>query len=316
MSRTRCLLVVLVLTGVAAGLCCSGDEATGPAKTVISISPDSAVVEISASQGFQVVTEGEVPDVTWFVGTREGGAASTGVIDMSGLFIAPASVPADSVVIVKAVADDDADLSATARVLIRGGSGTSYVRALPADTSLAPGEPVVFGREVVGCAGDDVTWSVDALSAGAGDVGSIGPDGSYAVPTSVTASVRLLVRAASVNCADKTGIAVVTVTPPVEFEVELEDYTAWHDDENGSSYISAQACSKASGYRMVKGLDYPGEWIEVPFTVPVYGAYEVVLRYATMRGDTLRATVTFDGCGSALADDGIDFVMDQGEGLG
>jgi hypothetical protein len=254
--------------------------------------------------------------VMWFVGAERGGAPATGVIDGSGLYIAPHYVPQDSVLTVRAVAVDDPELSATAKVLIRGGQGQPWIVTAPSDTTLSPGEAVVFAKEVGGCPNGEVAWSVEAFWGGAGDVGSIGADGSYTVPPTMTESIPLLVKAVSQSCTDRTGIARVRVAVPVEFIVELEDFTDSHDDESGENYLRRQYCNQASGNYMVKYMDYPGEWVEVPVHVPASGTYELTLRYAAESGDTLRGTVSFEGCGATMTEAEVDFVMDKGAGLG
>jgi hypothetical protein len=103
---------------------------------------------------------------------------------------------------------------------------------------------------------------------------------------------------------------------PGEFTVELEDYTDHYDDEAGDLFVRSEGCSKASGGGVIKGLDYPGEWVEVPVTVDDAGTYEVTLRYATFVGDTLRAAVVVGDCSSSLAKTEAEFVMDKGAGLG
>lgn len=103
---------------------------------------------------------------------------------------------------------------------------------------------------------------------------------------------------------------------PGSFTVELEDYTEGHDDEQGSMLLRFERCSLASGGYMVKGLDYPGEWIEVPVSIAEAGTYEVTLRYAALVGDTLEATVSIGQCAGLLTEPAVDFVMDNGGGLG
>jgi|GEM_PF-1584790 len=318
MYPIRIFLLTLIALAVITGIRCGGDGPTDPGNgdSYISITPDSTVVMISASQQFDVSHSDDVQDVIWFVASVRGGTPSTGVVNASGLYIAPGAVPEDSTVEVKVFAVGNSSLSATATVVIRGGGGASSVRAVPADTTLAPGQPMVFDKEVYGCASEEVAWSVEPLLGGGVDAGSIGPDGSYTVPAGVDQGIRLLVRASSQTCTDRTGIAVVTVVPPHEFIVELEDYAESHDEEAGNNYIRIEACSKASGGAMVKGLDYIGEYIDVPFNVDEAGTYEVTLAYATLPGDTLGATVIFTGCGSALTEPEVDFFMDKGAGLG
>jgi hypothetical protein len=315
MYRLRFLLVALSIATVVAGLRC-GEDGTGPERMKLTITPDSAVVETSASQLFEAGVDGQTPEVMWFVGAERGGTAATGIIDTSGLYIAPHYVPDDSVLTLTAVAADDPGLSATAKVLVRSGQGVPWIMMAPSDTTLSPGESVVFVEQVSGCPNGEVTWSVEALWGGTGDVGSIGPDGSYTVPLTMTESVPLLVRATSQSCSDLTGIAIVNVAAPVEFIVELENFTDFGDDGLGVSILGKVSCSQASGNFMVKYMDYPGEWIEVPLTVPGSGTYELTLHYAAEWGDTLRGTVSFEGCGATAMQAEVDFVMDEGTGLG
>lgn len=318
MCRIRILILTLAAMAVIMGLRCGGDGPTNPGngESYVSITPDSTVVMISASQQFDLSHSDDVEDVMWFVGSVQGGTSVTGVVDTSGLYIAPASVPEDSTVEVMAVAAGNSSLNATATVVIRGSGGDPSVRAVPADTTLAPGQPIVFDKQVYGCASGEVAWSVEPLIGGVVDVGSIGSDGSYTVPADIAQGVRILVRASSQSCTDRTGTAIVTVGPPCEFTVELEDYTEWHDEDGGSMYIVTGSCSRASGYAMVKGMDYPGEYVDVPFSVDEAGTYEVTLIYATVEYDTLGAAVTFSGCGPALAEPEINFFMDEGIGTG
>ena len=81
--------------------------------------------------------------------------------------------------------------------------------------------------------------------------------------------------------------------------------------------LRSEPCALASGNSMVKGLDYPGEWIDVPITVADAGTYELTLHYATLPDDTIRVTVTVGNCaGESFTDPEVDFVLDKGAGLG
>ena len=317
MHRLRVLLIAVSILAVIAGLRCGSDDGGGPVESDLTITPDSAVVELSASQSFEASKNQGAADVKWFVDDERGGNAVSGMISASGLYVGPSTVPVDSVVTVKAVDASDPAEVATAHVLIRGGQGVQWIAVTPSDTTLSPGESIVFGEEAGGTGrlADEIVWSVESLWGGAGDVGSIGEDGSYTVPTTLTESVPLMIKATD-QSSGRIGIARVMVAVPVEFAVEMEDYTDWHDDERGDYYLRSLYCSQASGNYMVKYMDYPGEWIEVPFSVPAMGTYELTLRYAASAGDTLRATASFEGCGAPMAGPEVDFVLDKGAGLG
>ena len=316
MYRIRFLTAAFSIVIVVAFLRCGSDDGTGPGTRKLVIVPDSVVVETSSSQVFEAEMNGSSPRVMWFVDAERGGLPASGMIDSLGLYIAPHAVPDDSVVTVKAVDVDDPEISATARVLIRGGQATPWISVTPSDTTLSPGESVVFAEQVGGCPTSDVDWSVKALWEGAGEVGAVGTDGSYTLPATLTGDAPLLVTAAGLDCSGRRGIAKVTVAVPEAFLVELEDYTDWHDEEAGEHLIRPQYCSQASGHYSVKDMDYPGEWIEVPISVPASATYELILRYAASVGDTLRGTISFPNSSGALTETEIDFVMDQGAGLG
>jgi hypothetical protein len=128
--------------------------------------------------------------------------------------------------------------------------------------------------------------------------------------------VMLAMAAAGLRCGSDSPTGSGGGDLPGTFTVEFEDYIDWYDDEAGSMLMRSERCSQASGSYMVKGLDYPGEWIEVPVTIDEAGTYELTLRYAALVGDTLMATVTIGQCGELLTEPEVDFVMDKGGGLG
>ena len=138
----------------------------------------------------------------------------------------------------------------------------------------------------------------------------------YRVKLLTVVAALALAAAAGIRCGSDSPTGSGGGDGPQVFKVEIEDYTASYDDEAGSMLLRSERCSQASGSYMVKGLDYPGEWIEVPVTVPEAGTYDLTLRYAALVGDTLRATVSIGQCGEEFTEPAVDFVMDEGGGLG
>ncbi|HYE75216.1 MAG TPA: Ig-like domain-containing protein, partial [Blastocatellia bacterium] len=92
---------------------------TGAPQTVaVNISPSSASVQTSATQQFNATVTGSANTaVTWQVNNVTGGNATVGTISNTGLYTAPATVPAGSVT-VRAVSQADTTKSAVASVTV------------------------------------------------------------------------------------------------------------------------------------------------------------------------------------------------------
>lgn len=92
------------------------------------------------------------------------------------------------------------------------------------------------------------------------------------------------------------------------FQVEIENFSDSFD-MFGSTPISRESCSTASGGRAVAGLDRPGEWIEIPLSVPKSGVYNITVRYAAPLDSIIDVQVSSGSCG----DQGeADFTLDKG----
>ena len=95
----------------------SGSGSGGGSNPGVAISPTGANVRIGATQSFSAtVTGAPNNDVTWSVNDMVGGDATTGTINASGMYSAPATLPNPNSVTVKAVSTSDSSLSATAIV--------------------------------------------------------------------------------------------------------------------------------------------------------------------------------------------------------
>jgi hypothetical protein len=85
----------------------------------VAISPTSAILKVNASQQFTAtVSNATNASVTWKVNGVTGGSSKMGTISTSGLYKAPAKVPAPATVTVSAVSVEDAAKSASAAVTI------------------------------------------------------------------------------------------------------------------------------------------------------------------------------------------------------
>ena len=113
-------LPILVLIACGGGAGGGGNPPPPPPLPVsISINPTSATVFISGTQRFSAtVTNSSNTQVSWDVNGTTGGNSTVGTIDTSGLYRAPAALPATSVT-VRAVPQADTSKSAAASVTVK-----------------------------------------------------------------------------------------------------------------------------------------------------------------------------------------------------
>ena len=104
-------------------------EALQTGVVTVSVTPSASSVRVAGAQAFAATVSGAGGGVTWAVNDIPGGTGSIGVIDGTGFYQAPSSVPVPNVVTVRATS-----------VLSPAASGTAAVTILPlpAITSLSP----------------------------------------------------------------------------------------------------------------------------------------------------------------------------------
>ena len=104
-------------------------EALQTGVVTVSVTPSSASVRVVGTQAFAATVSGASGGVTWAINDIPGGTGSIGVIDGTGFYQAPSSVPVPNVVTVRATSVSSPAASGTASVTIL---------PLPAITSLSP----------------------------------------------------------------------------------------------------------------------------------------------------------------------------------
>jgi hypothetical protein len=117
-------------TGATKGSSNSGGPSSPPGVTV-SVSPGTVNVRAGATQSFSATVSGSSnTSVSWEVNGVTGGSAANGLINSSGAYTAPGSVPSSNFVTIKAVSVADASAS---------GSGTVTLwNPAPLLTSISP----------------------------------------------------------------------------------------------------------------------------------------------------------------------------------
>lgn len=125
----------------------------------VAVSPSSANVRIGATQSFRATISGSSnTSVTWQVNAVAGGSAGTGVINSSGLYTAPTTLPSPNAVTVSAISS--ADASAT------GSSAVTLQNPVPVLTGIAP-TSVPAGAFAITVNGSGYVSGAQVLLAGA-----------------------------------------------------------------------------------------------------------------------------------------------------
>jgi hypothetical protein len=191
-----------------------------PSNVSVTVQPTSASVLLGGTQQFQaIVTGSSTTSVTWEVNGVSGGSASVGTISASGLYTAPATLPAPANVTVTAVSQADAQASAAASVSLKD---DIVVTVSPAVASVPTGGAQVFTANISGTGGfaAGVNWSVNGIAGGnatVGTVASTGASGSaatalYTAPAAPPSPATVTVTAASAADSSKSGSASATIT--------------------------------------------------------------------------------------------------------
>src|SRR5581483_2927019 len=218
MSRRFVLAVSFLLSSVLVILTtsCGGGSSNGNTGGAVSIaiSPTTATVPANGTQQFQATVTGSSNTADqWQVNGVTGGKAASGTISNSGLFTAPSTGVALQVT-VSAVASADSTKVANAAVTVNALPSGS-VTISPTSATVGAGGTQQFTATIVGGSDQRVSWSVDGVSGGNNQVGTVSSSGLYTAPGSagnhtVTATS---VADTSKSASAAVGVILLTVSP-------------------------------------------------------------------------------------------------------
>ncbi len=165
-----------------------------PTPVAVSITPTSAALLTGATQQFSATVTGSANTaVTWQVNNSTGGSATVGTISNSGLYTAPATVPAGTIT-VSAVSQADATKRANATITL---SPALVVSLTPIAPSVQVGTTQQFTATVTGNANQAVTWQVNGTTGGDPANGTISASGLYTAPGAIPAAGYVTITAIS-----------------------------------------------------------------------------------------------------------------------
>ena len=184
---------------------------TSPAITNVTVTPNTAEVEVGETQQFTATVTGTGDyynrSVVWTV--SDSSNAGTFISSNGVLNIATDETAEELTVTATAVGDDTK--SATAKVTVTQPATISGVTVTPTTATVETGGTQQFNATVTGTGGvsQEVTWSVSGSNAGT----TISTTGLLTVATDETATT-LTVKATAKGDGITSGTATVTVTPP------------------------------------------------------------------------------------------------------
>jgi hypothetical protein len=183
-------------------------KAVSPAVTVV-ITPTTQGVMVGKTQQFSATVAGSTNlSVTWTVNQVPSGNANFGTISASGLFTAPAAVPAPNTVTVTATSVADPKQFASATITVQ-----PTVNVSPTTQGVEIGKTQQFTATVTGNSNSTVTWSVNQIAGGNANLGVISASGLYTAPSAVPSPSAVTVTATSVADSTQSASARVTVQP-------------------------------------------------------------------------------------------------------
>jgi len=179
----------------------------------VTVSPTTAQLLTGSHQQFAAtVTGASNTAVQWSVSGSGCSGAACGTISTTGLYTAPANVPAPNLVKITATSVADSAKSGSAMVTI---TGPVSVSISPVSVQVVVGGSQQFSATVTGISNTKVSWSVAGSGCSGAACGTISLAGLYFAPAAVPSPAQIFVTATSVADATKSSTATVTIIPPI-----------------------------------------------------------------------------------------------------
>lgn len=177
----------------------------------LALSPASPSVSLGGKIQFSVSGSGTTNTaMIWAVNGVQSGNAAYGTISSTGLYAAPATAPAGSVVVTATSSTDSAE-SASATVALKASTTSIAVSISPSSSTAQVSASRQFTATVSGTSNTAVTWFVNGVQSGSSTYGTITSAGLYTAPATVPSGGVSTVTAKSAADSTKSASATVTV---------------------------------------------------------------------------------------------------------
>lgn len=183
----------------------------------VTLSPTTATLLPGATQQFTAtVTPANNTAVTWTINGKASDP-TFGSLSTSGLYTAPATLPATNTVTIAAVSQADPQRSASATVTL---IAPIAVTITPTTATVNVNSTQAFQAAVTGGDGTNlnVNWSVNNVAGGNATLGTIDKNGTFHAPAALPSPATETITATSAADATKSASAQITLqVPPQEF---------------------------------------------------------------------------------------------------
>ena len=176
----------------------------------VTVTPGSASVVLGASQTFvATVTNASNTSVTWSVNGVAGGTAASGTISATGVFTAPADLPASAAAQITATSVADASKSATVTATI---ASDIVIAVTPGTAGVLLGAAQSFHATLRSSGHPDtsVRWSISGAACPSA-CGTLDANGNYTAPPILPSPASVTITAQSMADPSKQTSAGVTI---------------------------------------------------------------------------------------------------------
>ena len=246
------LLLLFSLSG------CGGGSGSVPPQQVlvhVSVFPSQATVAAGATQTFFATVTGTANHlVTWKVNGAIGGDATSGTIDSTGLYTAPATIPSPATVTVSALSQADPTKSGAASITIAIGVAVSP-NSIPLNIG---GVQQQFTAVVSGSGNSAVDWTVNGLPPGDPNTtfGTITTSGLYTSPNAIPNPPNFQVTATSQADPTRSGSAGIAISaggPGVNQAPQNAPIKLGTSGGNANDHSAGFCCSGTLGALVTRG---------------------------------------------------------------
>jgi hypothetical protein len=246
----------------------------------VSVTPQSATLYESQSQQFTAtVADSTNTAVTWTISPD-----GAGTISETGLYTAPATIPAQQTVTVTATSQADRSKSGTSTINLMASVSVSVT---PQSATLYGGQSQQFATTVANTTNTDVTWNISPAGAG-----TISSGGLYTAPATIAAQQTVAVTATSEADSGKSGTGIVSLRAPVSVSVTPRSATLY----GGQSQQLTATVANTTNTAVTWAINPVGEG-----TISAGGLYTAPATIAAQETVTVTATSQSDSSKSSTA---------------
>jgi hypothetical protein len=195
----------------------------------LNIGPNPPTLGPSQTQQFTATVTGMAPGVTWIITP-----SVLGSITQTGLYTAPATIPALEIVNITARSNANPNMAVTTLAFLKPGAPAAQPVSIsinPLSTTLGVTQVQQFTAAVSGSSNTAVNWSCSPA------LGGVSPGGIYTAPAALSSQQTVIVTATSAADSTKSASAAITLLPQLAV---LVSPTAVRVSSGQSQQFSAQ----------------------------------------------------------------------------